>query len=212
MTKFIDVTLPFSADLPCWPGDPVAEIELISSTADGGSCNVTKISTHVHYGTRVDAPVHFVPGGKGADQLTLETLIGPAEVACFETEDKITAADLDGLALPAGTKRLLLKTRNSALWDLPTHPFERDYVAFTPDASEWVVANGIDLVGIDYLSIERFDEPGHATHHILLGKEVVVIEGLDLRQVEAGSYHLICLPMKLKDADGAFARVVLQRE
>ena len=93
---------------------------------------------------------------------------------------------LDGLALPTGTARLLLKTRNSELWNDPGHDFRKDYVALTPDAAQWIVERGIRLVGIDYLSIERFGEPEHRTHKILLGAGVIAVEGLDLRQAAPG--------------------------
>jgi len=57
---------------------------------------------------------------------------------------------------PAGTKRLLIKTRNSTLWDHPEHKFNTDYVALSSAAAEWVVQKGIRLIGIDYLSVQLY--------------------------------------------------------
>ena len=68
------------------------------------------------------------------------------------------------------------------------------------------------LVGIDYLSIEKFGSPKHETHLALLSHNVVILEGLDLSEVPAGRYELICLPLRLRNSkgDGAPARVVLR--
>jgi arylformamidase len=124
---------------------------------------------------------------------------------------EITPAHLAALGLPAGTVRLLLKTRNSALWDRPDHKFFEDFAALTPDAAQWVVDRGIRLIGIDYLSIQRFADAVSTTHLVLLGAEVIIVEGLDLREVAPGEYQLTCLPMKLADADGAPVRAILTR-
>jgi arylformamidase len=116
---------------------------------------------------------------------------------------------LESLALPADVQRLLLKTRNSLLWRSGIQEFDPNFVALTAEAAQWVVDRGMAVVGIDYLSIQRFAD-GPATHQILLGAGVVVIEGLDLSQVEPGNYELFCLPLKLKGVEGAPARVILK--
>jgi arylformamidase len=123
--------------------------------------------------------------------------------------DAITADVLDALALPAETRRVLFRTRNSALWAQEDRGFYEDFVALTADAAEWVVARGIQLIGVDYLSVQRYAD-GPETHQILLGAGVVLVEGLDLSGVAAGDYELICLPLKLVDAEGAPARAILR--
>lgn len=209
MKRIIDITLAVSPQLPSWPGEPKLTTSLLRDMSQGHSCNVSRIEGGVHTGTHLDAPRHFIADGIGVDRLALDALIGPARVAHFPDADAIDAAMLAALALPAGTVRLLLKTRNSELWNDPGHDFRKDYVALTPDAAQWVVERGIRLIGIDYLSIERFSEPGHRTHKILLGAGVIAVEGLDLRQADAGDYELYCLPLKLAGADGAPVRAVL---
>jgi len=103
---------------------------------------------------------------------------------------------------------VLFKTRNSYLWSQKA--FVKDYVYITPGAARSLVSDGIKVVGIDYLSVDKFDaEP--ETHMALLGAGTIIIEGLDLRDVEPGDYELICLPLKVKDGDGAPARVVLRQ-
>lgn len=111
--------------------------------------------------------------------------------------------------MSAGTVRLLLKTRDSELWNEPGHAFRKDCVALTPETGQWVVNRDIRRGGIDYLSVERFREPGHRTHKILLGADVVAVEGLDLRPTAPHNYGLYCLPLKLAGTDGALVRAVL---
>lgn len=211
MTQIWDITVPFRTDLPLWPGDPPPSMTLMKAQAAGARSNVTRLDTGVHFGTHLDAPVHFIEGGKGVDELALDDLVGPCVVGAVPETAEITPAHLDALGLPAGTRRLLLKTRNSALWNQPDHAFFEDFAALTPDAAQWVVDRGIRLIGIDYLSIQRFADAVSTTHLVLLGAEVVIVEGLDLRAVEPGDYELACLPMKLAGADGAPVRAILTR-
>jgi len=105
--------------------------------------------------------------------------------------------------------RVLFKTRNSYLWS--QKKFVEEFVHITPGAARRLVNNGIKVVGIDYLSVEKFGAAEPETHLTLLSAGTVIIEGLDLREVEAGDYDMICLPLKIKDGDGAPARVVLRQ-
>jgi arylformamidase len=124
----------------------------------------------------------------------------------------ITPDSLEALDLSQKTTRLLIKTRNSALWSDPHHQFNPDFVAITPDTAKWVVNRGIRLIGIDYLSIQRYKDPEPLTHRILLEAGIVIVEGLCLQHVHAGLYTLICLPIKLAGSEGAPARSVLIEE
>lgn len=211
MTQIWDITVPFRTDLPLWPGDPPPSMTLMKCQAEGYRCNVTRLDTGVHFGTHLDAPVHFIEGGKGVDELALDVLVGPCVVGAVPDSAEIAPAHLDALGLPAGTTRLLLKTRNSDLWNKPDHAFFEDFAALTPEAAQWVVDRGIRLIGIDYLSIQRFADAVSTTHLVLLGAEVIIVEGLDLRAVRPGAYDLTCLPMKLAGADGAPVRAILTR-
>jgi arylformamidase len=118
----------------------------------------------------------------------------------------VGAAELSAFDLGNHT-RVLLRTRNSPL--LSESGFVGDYTFLAPDGAEYLVAKGVELVGIDYLSIEQFHSGHHKTHRTLLGKAVVILEGLDLSHVSAGEYELICLPLRLEGCDGAPARAVL---
>lgn len=207
--KIYDISLPLSASLPVWPGDPRVDVREIRSMAAGAHSNASHLSCNVHSGTHVDAPSHFIPDGRPVDQTPLEVLIGPVTVCGLPDVDEVSAEDLAALDLPADVQRLLIRTRNSALWAEQASGFTETYVALTPDAARWIVDKGIRLVGVDYLSVEIFGQPEPLTHRALLGAGVVIVEGLDLHQIVPGQYQLACLPLKLVGADGAPARAVL---
>jgi arylformamidase len=107
---------------------------------------------------------------------------------------------------------VLFKTRNSAFWSETSNRFRRDFTYIAPDAARVLVRAGVRLVGMDYLSVERFQAERHETHEILLASGIVIVEGLDLREVTSGEYELICLPLKIADGtgDGAPARAILR--
>jgi arylformamidase len=208
--KYIDISVPVSPSLPCWPGSPAIQFERSLDLEKGDIATDTTLRFSVHTGTHIDAPLHFLSDGKSVDQIPLEVLIGPVYVTEVPAQvEAITVNVLESLALPADVQRLLLKTRNSLLWRSGIQEFDPNFVALTAEAAQWVVDRGMAVVGIDYLSIQRFAD-GPATHQILLGAGVVVIEGLDLSQVEPGNYELFCLPLKLKGVEGAPARVILK--
>ena len=209
MPDIIDITVPFRPDLPLWPGDPKPEVSMMKSIEGGYRCNVTRVDTGVHFGTHLDAPCHFIEGGKTVEQLDLDVLLGPCFVGEVPDVAEITPDHLDALNIPHGTTRLILKTSNSALWSQPDHPFFENYAAITPDAARWVVERGIRLIGIDYLSIQLFADEVSTTHIVLLEAGVIIVEGLDLRSVETGLYELTCLPMKIAGSDGAPVRALL---
>ena len=207
--QIYDISLALTPRLARWPGDPDIAVTQYQSLTAGDNSNNTHLACSVHSGTHIDAPVHFLENGTGADQISLGVLVGQAMVVEIPNVDRITPKHLKALDLPPETKRLLLKTDNSAYWSHPEHAFRKDFTALTAEAANWVVARGIQLIGIDYLSIQLFDDPTPLTHRVLLEAGVVILEGLDLRQISNGSYKLVCLPLKIKGSDGAPARAVL---
>jgi arylformamidase len=207
--KIFDISVPVSAGMPVWPGDPRVVLERYRTISSGNFSNDSKLACSVHTGTHVDAPAHFIENGKTVESLSLKMLIGPAVVVDLPEADIITPELLDALALAPQTTRLLLKTRNSALWTNPRHDFHQDFVALSPDAAQWIIRRGIGLVGIDYLSIQMFEDAEPLTHRTLLAAGVIIVEGLNLQEVTPGNYKLICLPIKLAGSDGAPTRAVL---
>ena len=192
-----------------YPGDPEVHTERVASIAKGDVANITRIDLGVHTGTHVDAPLHFIDGAPGADRLALDALIGPAHVIDATALDAdIDAGALAELAIPESAERVLFKTRNSELWNRET--FSGEYIRFVESGAQRLVASGVRLVGIDYLSIDPYDAEPKAAHLVLLAACVVVVEGLDLRGVAPGHYELICLPIRLDGSDGVPARVILR--
>jgi arylformamidase len=204
-----DVSVGVSRGMPVWPGDPAVNLERVERISEGSNANVSRLACSVHTGTHVDAPLHFVDGMYGVDQMPLEDLIGDALVVDFEGGEHIDAGMLDAAGIPLGTRRLLLKTRNSEFWAEPEHNFHRDFVAIEPDGAQWVVDRGLRLVGVDYLSVAPFGR-STTTHRILLGAGIIVVEGMNLSAVPPGEYELVCLPLKLMGSDGAPARAILR--
>lgn len=206
--KLYDVTVAISNELPVYPGDPPVSVTRVQSLEQGDIARVSHLSFSTHIGTHVDPPYHFIKDGQPLDQVPLEVFIGPARVLDVGTAAVIDAALLRQFDL-GGATRILFKTRNSRFWQT-TNEFQTEFVYLETDAAEWLVVQGVQLVGIDYLSVEKFDFAQPATHWTLLGANVVIVEGLDLTEVPAGDYELICLPLKIKDGDGGPARVVLR--
>jgi arylformamidase len=211
--KIHDISLTLSPDLPTWPGEPRLSLERKRKMEEGSRSNVTHFSAGVHIGTHVDAPYHFLGGDAPTiESLPLDVLTGPACVVAFpDVDTHITADDLQGAEIPSAATRLLFKTRNSDLWARGETDFQEDFAALTADAAEWLVEQGIRLVGIDYLSVAPFTA-AVLPHRILLQAGVVAVEGLDLSEVEAGEYMLYCLPLKIEGSDGAPARAILIEE
>ncbi len=209
MSEIIDITVPLHAGTPTWPGSAGVELTRTLRLEEGDFSNASRLGCDVHVGTHVDAPRHFIESGSTVEQLPLEVMVGPAFVAYMPEVVDITPSVLADLNLPVGTERLLLRTRNSELWSAETTEFMKDYAALTERAARWVVDHGISLIGVDYLSVQCYDD-GPLTHQILLEAGVVILEGLNLIDVAPGWYELICLPLKLVAAEGAPARVVLR--
>ena len=206
--RIYDITIPVQPGMPIWPGDPPLKLERLASISDGADANVSSIACGVHIGTHVDAPLHFINDGTAVDELSMNTLIGDVHIVEIPNADIIDEEVLDRASIPSDAVRVLFKTRNSELWTSPVHDFQQDYVAIDPGGAAWIVDRGIELVGVDYLSVAPFESPV-ATHVHLLEHEVIIVEGLDLHKIIPGKYFLVCLPIKLVGIEGSPARAVL---
>jgi arylformamidase len=206
---YIDVSLTVEDGMVHYPKDPEVIIKQFSSIKNGDAANNTHLSFGTHTGTHIDAPHHFYEEGIGIDKITLETLTG--ECLVIEVPEKYEAITEDFLKMQNINNggRILFKTKNSKIISRDKN-FHEDYVYVASDAAKYMVEKGVILVGVDYLSVEGYGK-GHETHRTLLGAGVVIIESLCLEQVEPGSYKLIAFPIKIKDSDGAPARVILEK-
>jgi arylformamidase len=208
MKRIYDLSLPISESLVTWPSDPPVRIAQVSHLERGDQATVSRLEMGAHTGTHVDAPAHFVLGGLGVDSLDLNVLVGPALVVHAATADALSAEVLAGLEIPGDTERVLFRTRNSERWARGEREFDEGFVAIAEDGARWLVAHGVRLVGVDYLSVGAFGDTV-PTHQILLRAGVVAVEGLNLSEIEPGVYGLVCLPLKIAGADGAPARAIL---
>jgi arylformamidase len=205
---WIDVSVPLRPGVATFPGDPTYNIELAVAIASGAICNISRLDMGAHTGTHLDAPSHFIDGAAGTETIPLDVCIGPAWVVdATSLHARISAADLGGLDIPAGETRLLFKTPNSELWNEPG--FSDKFIGLGEDGARLLVERGIRLVGADYLSIAPFGDPV-ATHQALLGAGLVILEGLDLREVSPGPVDLLCLPLRLVGSDGVPARALVR--
>lgn len=207
MSRIYDISVPIRSGGLVYPGNPEIDIELQQAVAKGAGANVSSIHFGSHTGTHADAARHFFDDGQTVDKIPLDRLIGPALLLSFADDVRsVGAAELRAHDIK-GQTRILLRTRNSGF--LSQKEFVKDYTYLAPDGAQYLVDQGVELVGIDYLSIEQFHSGHHLTHRTLLERSVVIVEGLDLSVPPPGKYQFICLPLRIEGCDGAPARAVL---
>ena len=208
MSNFIDITVELSNNLPAWPTDPEIKIKDHYSIKKGDKANLKQLKFGSHVGTHIDAPRHFYKKGSCIDEIKLKHLIGFCYVKSVKG-NTIGFKDLNGINFNK-YKKIIFKTENTARQLLFNNKFTMDFVSLSHSAADELVRHHVDVVGIDYLSIESYKGDG-SLHKKLLQNQVVIIEGLDLRNVKDGEYYLIALPLKIKKGDGAPSRVILQK-
>ena len=210
--KIYDISVPITPDMPVWPGDPAVDLQQVSVIASGDSANISHLSMSVHTGTHIDAPKHFIDNGNTIGQIPLEKLVG--EVLVMQIDDSVNVISAlvlkshPGIDLLEDAQKVLFRTLNSSLWRQSPNEFRQDYIGIDASGAEFLAGLGLDLIGIDYLSIAPYDET-LAPHQILLAEDIVLLEGLDLSKVQAGIFELYCLPLKIPGCEGAPARVIL---
>lgn len=209
--EILDISRTIDSGMPLYPGSEPPSQEWHLRMDEGDPNSVSGWNLNSHTGTHVDAQKHFVPDGWTVERLDLSRIVGPCRVVDLtHVEGHVSRADLEEAGI-AGEARVLLKTRNSSLGLMQKEEFEEGYAAVSIDAAEYLVEIGVGTVGVDYLSVEPFEDGEFRTHHALLGADVVVLEGLVLSEAEPGDYVLACLPLKLGGSEGAPARAILIR-
>jgi arylformamidase len=203
-----DVTVPITNSMQVWPDDPAVRLSPAShpSRDKTHTVRLTSIEMGSHTGTHIDAPFHMLDEGSRLDELPLHTLVGKATVVEVAGARSVGPAELEPLNW-TGVERVLFKTENSRHWK--DRAFYSEFVYLEPEGAEFLVQRGVRLVGMDYLSIDKFESYSHPSHFVLLRKQVVILEGLDLSAVPPGEYSLVALPLNLRGADGAPTRVIL---
>ncbi len=202
--RIIDISPYIEEGMIVYPGDAKFRTEPIC-TIERSGCNMTKLFLGTHTGSHIDAPFHFLPDGASVDKIPLSTFIGPAQV--IEVKEKEITRKVIEERIDPDTERVLFKTENSYL--LEKESFSKDYTYLTEDGARLLAEKGIKLVGIDYISIERFGTPDFSVHKILFKAGICILEGINLKDVRPGHYILVALPLKLKGLDGSPVRAVL---
>ena len=206
---WIDVSVPLHSGMVHWPDNPPVRIEYMLYMGRGDVCNVSTLSMGSHTGTHMDGPFHFLPEGKGLQEMPFHAALGRARVIEIGDPESIKPDELRPHNIQQG-ERLLFKTLNSSrCWKTDT--FVEDFVYLSQEAARYLASVGVLTVGIDYLSVGGYTKDGVETHRALLEADIWIIEGLDLSQVEPGTYELICLPLRIDGSDGAPARAILRK-
>lgn len=199
-----DVTQAIWSGMAVWPGDPVVRVTDVLSLQTGAPVNLGRLEMGTHSGTHVDAPRHVLVHGASAESLSLEALIGPARLMDVSDEGLVSVSRIAS-ELPCGCQRLILRTVRRACCEAG----ELSWNALSHEAACWLVDRGLLLLGTDAPSIDLIEAGAGPVHQLLLGAGIVVVEGLALGDIAPGAYDLICLPLKLRGADGAPARALL---
>lgn len=174
-----------------YPGDPSPVMERVMSIPNGDICNLTSFSMCAHNGTHVDAPFHFLKDGKTIDQVSLERFVGPCFVA--EHEGDVSAEDAGKMLAKSGDAGRILIKGNATV---------------TAEAAKVFADNRIFLLGNESQTVGPIDAPAEV-HYILLGAEVVLLEGIRLADIKEGRYFLCAQPINLGGCDGAPVRAIL---
>ncbi len=205
---WIDISVPIYTGMVHWPDNPPVRIERMQDLSRGDAANVSKIELGAHTGTHMDAPRHFLADGIGLDEMPLDATIGKARVISIEHPRAVLPEELQAFNIQAG-ERVLFRTQNSErCWKVDQ--FFEDFVYISAAAAQYLVERQVRTIGIDYLSVGGYVYDGVETHQILLRAGIWLIEGLNLSAVEPGNYELVCLPLRVRGADGAPARAILR--
>ncbi|MBI4962537.1 MAG: cyclase family protein [Desulfomonile tiedjei] len=203
-----DISVVLGEESIDYPGDTPYSRELIRKLKDGDLCNLSKLTMSPHCGTHVDFPAHFVLGGKTVDQYSVTDFILPASVVEIEDKEAIRPCELENLLVEPGDA-LLFKTENSRQGWCRCALFLEEFVYMISDAADLCIEKEAALVGIDYITIERYGDNAFPVHRKLLENNLLILEGTDLSQVPPGRYTLICLPVKIKGCESSPVRAIL---
>lgn len=207
-----DITYSITEKMPPYPGQPEAKIGHLCRIKDGAASNVTLLNLSAHTGTHMDAPLHFIENGQDITQLPLDIAMGKGRIIEIKNKAAVYVDEIKKFEEKYGEivsgEQIFFKTGNSDM-DWSQQPFNENYIYLSKEAAQYLVEKNIGMVGIDYLSISKGDI-NIEVHQILLGNNCWIIEGLDLRAVKEGLFEIICLPVKIKGADGAPARVLVK--
>lgn len=204
-----DISVPLNR-APIYPGDRPFSLEWMAGLGSGDGYNLSALALGSHLGTHLDFPAHLLEGGKRQDEYPPGSFIMPAEVVCVPGDGPVLPGSLPESGIISG-QALLFKTGNSRRNLMHQAGFSEDFVSLSAQAARLCVARGVRLVGIDYLSVDEYEDDSLPVHRTLLENDILILEGIDLIAVPCGRYTLICLPLKIEGAEASPVRAVLAR-
>jgi arylformamidase len=207
-TTIYDISVSLGTESVDYPGDTKYIRDLILTIRESGICDVSKLTMSAHSGTHLDAPSHQIQNAKTIDQYPVQNFILPAHVVPIEDKESITSAELEKVNIQKGYA-ILFKTENSISGRCISGKFSEKYIYLSAEAADLCVEKHVRLVGIDYAAIDRFDDVSRPAHNKLLGNDILILEGVNLKEVPPGEYTLFCLPLKIAGGDGSPVRAIL---
>jgi len=190
-----------------WPGDTTMSREVLCDMHRGDNITLSTLRATVHLGAHADGPNHYGKDAPDIAQRSLDYYLGPCQVVRVNIarNTRIKPADLRD---PITEPRVLFATG--------TYPdpsiFNEDFAALSPELIDWLHERGVRLVGIDTPSVDLRDSKDLPSHQAILSHDMAILEGLVLKDVPAGRYELIALPLKLKDFDASPVRAILRAQ
>jgi arylformamidase len=208
--EIYDISILLGKEEVCYPGDAPFSREEASSIQKGAAYNLSSLSLSSHAGTHIDAPAHFLKGAKTIDQYPAEYFVLPAHVVAVEDKESIKPKSFQNLDVEKGDA-LLFKTFNSISGLSCSCSFSEQFVYMSEAAAHLCVDSKVRLVGIDYLSIDRYSDEAAPVHRMLLENDILILENINLKNVPVGKYILFCPPLKIMDGEASPARALLLR-
>lgn len=209
--RVYDITTSLGTESIDYPGDTPYVRELLCTIHGGGRFDLARLEMSAHSGTHLDAPAHFISGGKTIDQYAVQDFILPAHVIPIEDKEAVRPSELAGLGVRPGDA-LLFRTDNSISGRCRTGAFSESFVYLSLEAAALCVDMRLGLVGLDYISVDRYGDDGYPVHRKLSGNGTLILEGIDLTHVPVGKYTLFCFPLKIAGGEASPVRAVLFEE
>ena len=206
--RLYDISVSLGDESIDFPGDTPYQRKMVQALEDGGECNLSEITMSAHAGTHMDAPSHFFSDGKTIDRFPVEKFILSALVVHVQNRVSIEPGELENMNVLPG-EAILFKTSNSTEGRIENGVFEENFVYLSEKGADWCLQKGVGLVGIDYITIEKYGSKGVPVHRKILGRGIPILEGVNLKSVPAGNYTLYCFPLKIGGGEGAPVRAVL---